>query len=803
MYIARSNRLLFFFFLRWTPPSHSRHACQEEEINPSSWCWLSWANNVIVTDENFPPLRPPTRQVSLDESRNSTPPIPPGFEPHLSHESRRSTPSIPPGLSKPTALPDLEGSLSRPTSRPSSRASIRRQASQILPALPLRPGTPHRTATPSRHPAKEHADHQATQETPTKPPRSTLSSDLLKVAMSAGHGDGADVSTSNDDSGNATREQAVGSTPQQKGETAMTSTDANSAAVTTDVVESGMVKNPASTSKQNKTSGEKRETQKRKHPGKLDITAAVSESVALANRKSTAAEDKVSDKQHVTAAALPSSITTTESPMPSPALRTAPRTLRVVQTPKTETPSTMSATVAAHRLPSRQPSVASIALPGTPFSDHVSVSDNVSMTSTSQSRANSPPPAGSKVGSAPVRAKTKSQQKKDRQERAKALEDEKAKLNEASKVISEEPVVEAIQTRKKKARKEKDVARPKPAKATSVATTPATATATATATAETTPIASRPTTPSVTATGTPDIPTVPDVTAVLGKGSKPATPTQTTSTPPQVVQTPNVPSPPATPTLTPAQMIAELKASAPQIQKCIDNLFRVSNSRDFKTHYGNISHKDLVNHWQPELKFNLTKHVVDDLLKGEVAAFHYGGEEDQTFNRGIITPMGANLRALTTDLENRFLELESVLRTMPEESRFRPAKPQNDMKLPAVDLEAMKRQFDTGGVRGPSIMEQMVQDGATLKKGAFLVDEASKYINEFVMPPVTPPPSVTNTARTQQAATTLQASTTVERTVPSVEIAERQLKEAQRYAEEKESALRKVMKKNKKILGLA
>lgn len=627
--------------------------------------------------------------------------------------------------------------------------------------------------------------------------------------MSAGHGDGADVTRSNDDSGNTAREQAVGLTPQQKGETAMTSTDASSAAVTTDVVESGIVKNPASTSKQNKTSGEKRETQRRKHPGKLDITAAVSESVALANRKSTAAEDKVSDKQHVTAAALPSSITTTESPMPSPALRTAPRTLRVVQTPKTETPSMMSAAVAAHRLPSRQPSVASIALPGTSFSDHVSVSDNVSMTSTSQSRANSPPPAVSKVGSAPVRAKTKSQQKKDRQERAKALEDEKAKWNEASKAISEEPVVEAIQTRKKKARKEKDVARPKPAKATSVAATPATATATATATAaatataETTSITSRPTTPSITATGTPDIPTVPDVTAVLGKGSKPATPTQTTSTPPQAVQTPNVPSPPATPTLTPAQLIAELKTSAPQIQKCIDNLFRVSNSRDFKAHYGNISHKDLVNHWQPELKFNLTKHVVDDLLKGEVPAFHYGGEEDQMFNRGMITPMGANLRALTTDLENRFLELESVLRTMPEESRFRPAKPQNDMKFPTIDLEAMKRQFDTGGVRGPSIMEQMVQDGATLKKGAFLVDEASKYINEFVMPPVTPPPSVANTARTQQAATTLQASTTVERTVPSVEIAERQLKEAQRYAEEKESALRKVMKKNKKILGLA
>ena len=759
-----------------------------------------------MIDENFPPLQTPTRQVSLDESRISTPPIPPGFESLLNLESRRSTPSVPPGLSKPTALPDLEGTLSRPTSRPSSRASLRRQTSQILPALPLQPGTPHRIATPSRLDFKEDADNNAAQETPTKPSRLLSSSDL-RIAMSAAQDEKPSSQQGGDGKTKSLKDQAVEVTSQQKEEASTKSTKNPSAAAATTVAESGNVKSQASASKQSKSIGEKPDNQKRKHPGKLDITAAVTDSAALANMSSVV-EGAASDKPHLDAfPALPSSVKLTESPMASPAIRTAPRTLRVVQTPKTETPSStassipgISAAVAAHRLPSRQPSVASIVHPGTPSSDHVSISDNISMTSTSQSRANSPPPVVSKVGSAPVRMKTKSQQKKDRQERAKALEDEQVKGNEASNALSEEPVVEAIQSRKKKAKKEKEVVRPKPKAATAISSTQGTAVATA----ETTPTTSRPATPTVKATATPELPTLHDMTNVLGKESKPTTPTRTTPTPPQVAQPSSVPSPPATPTLSPAQLIAEMKAQAPQIQKCIDTFFRVSNSKDFKTHHGNLSHKDLVSHWQSDLKYNLTKHDVEALLKGKLPAFHYGSEEGHMFNQAMITPTGANLRALTKELQVRFLEVERALREMPEESHFRPSKPQNEMKLPAVDLEALKRQYDNGGGRGPSVMEQMVQDGATLKKGAFLVDEASKYINEFVMPPVTPPPSVANNASraAQQSAAALQGSA-VEPTVPSVEIAERQLKEAIRYAEEKESALRKAMKKNRKILGLA
>ncbi|KAI3481305.1 hypothetical protein L1887_56403 [Cichorium endivia] len=110
------------------------------------------------------------------ESRRSTPAIPPGLENEVA--SRRGTPTIPPGFSKPpTALPDLEGI----GSRPSSRSSLRRAASgHVVPALPLRPGTPggsaagSRTASRAASPAKKDED-EVVHETPTRKSKGTTS----------------------------------------------------------------------------------------------------------------------------------------------------------------------------------------------------------------------------------------------------------------------------------------------------------------------------------------------------------------------------------------------------------------------------------------------------------------------------------------------------------------------------------------------------------------------------------------------------------------------------------------------------
>lgn len=79
------------------------------------------------------------------------------------------------------------------------------------------------------------------------------------------------------------------------------------------------------------------------------------------------------------------------------------------------------------------------------------VSDNVSITSTSMSRANSPPP--SKVGSAPGRQTTKNQQKKERQARAKLVEKGTKGEEVPVKEAEEEPVQAPIVGRKKKTKK--------------------------------------------------------------------------------------------------------------------------------------------------------------------------------------------------------------------------------------------------------------------------------------------------------------------------------------------------------------
>ncbi|KAI7269952.1 hypothetical protein KC335_g6005 [Hortaea werneckii] len=194
-----------------------------------------------------------------------------------------------------------------------------------------------------------------------------------------------------------------------------------------------------------------------------------------------------------------------------------------------------------------------------------------------------------------------------------------------------------------------------------------------------------------------------------------------------------------------------------------------------------------------------------------MSAVHYGGEGGRMWDRGMVTGSGAHLRALTEELETRFMDLERALRDMPDELRFHPSKPQNETPFPSIDLEALRRQFENAGGRGVSVMEQMVQDGSTMKKGAFLVDEASKYINEFVMPPVTPPPSASGgnggNARVAQAGVAATGGTQGAENVAaaqhaSPDITERQLHEAKRVADEKENALKKVIKKNKRLLGL-
>lgn len=130
----------------------------------------------------------------------------------------------------------------------------------------------------------------------------------------------------------------------------------------------------------------------------------------------------------------------------SPAPRQA-RVLRVVDTPKAETPPP-AASVATSTRRSRKPSMSSVSRPTTPaeFGSEYDL-----YTSASVSRANSPPP--NRVGSAPVRSMTKSQAKKERKLKAKQAEEAKKEEALSGSAVADEPVQAPIIGRKRKTRK--------------------------------------------------------------------------------------------------------------------------------------------------------------------------------------------------------------------------------------------------------------------------------------------------------------------------------------------------------------
>ncbi|KAK6078293.1 general negative regulator of transcription subunit 4 [Seiridium cupressi] len=195
-------------------------------------------------------------------------------------------------------------------------------------------------------------------------------------------------------------------------------------------------------------------TEKRPTPGILDIAAAT-KPVAQAREVGTPIDNKSSaataaSSSHGTKSAVPSALPTltpTAASVASPVTRAAPKTLRLIQTPKTEQPPSLpSAAVASIRS-------AAIAAaghrPSTPASEGISDSTSVISASVSASRTSSPPP--SRVGSAALRVTTKSQHRKQRNK----LSKEAAAAIADTKPAGQEVEVAPIEGRKKKQKKEK------------------------------------------------------------------------------------------------------------------------------------------------------------------------------------------------------------------------------------------------------------------------------------------------------------------------------------------------------------
>ena len=183
---------------------------------------------------------------------------------------------------------------------------------------------------------------------------------------------------------------------------------------------------------------------KKSRPSKLDITAV--------NNTTQKEHDSV-DTAGAISGPFPSHpqtpATTVSQTFGSSATRpNQVRANRLTLLPKAETLPASSALAPTIKA-SRRPSVTSVDRPGTPASE--TAWDDMSFASATMSRANSPPP--SKVGSAPVRQFTKSQQKKERQARAKQAEEASKVEEHPAKVV--EPMQAPIIGRKKKAKKEK------------------------------------------------------------------------------------------------------------------------------------------------------------------------------------------------------------------------------------------------------------------------------------------------------------------------------------------------------------
>ena len=734
---------------------------------------------------------------------------------------RRSTPSIPPGFTAPVIAPPKDDSAaSLPTSRSSSRASLRRGNSQILPAVPVLSGTPSRAPTPLRHESRPFANIIDEFATPTKRGRSESHLANVEYAENNDTAPGAEVETPSKAELKAEKAEAKKAKRAdklakkeaerlEKAEKAAAAAHAAAEAIAQKNAAEKLEKAaaaqakipetqpaPPGASKEEKTqaafktvdlvkdltpaeaaaaakSAAGETVSKKKHPGKIDITAAVLKGGEVPTSVTSTP---------VKAENIPrtwNTITTSRPQSPSIASDsarkvTAPRTLRLTTAVPPPAPvvapaiRTLPAT--ASRLPSRQPSIASIQPPGTPGSEHVS--DDISVTSTSLSRANTPPPpTSSRVGSAYVRQNTKSQQKKLRQEKARQATEE-ILTKDVQTIV--EPIQEAITSRKKKSKSAKPA-------------TPAAATPTAV-----TPVPSRPASPKMKAK--PEEPP---------KVEKPATPVkvETPPPPPPAPVTPvKAPTPPPPAALTPASLIAELRSEHGSLAGAFDAFFRPFAQT--VAHYkptqqptsADLTAENAIPPHQPELQ----KEDIDVLLSGN-AWRPMTDEQQRLWERLVISPSGTIIRHMEPQLEERFLAMEAMNRQLPENLRFHPIQHSNtptDVDFPAVDINVLRREFEGASNgnrhRSANAMEKAVEEGS--KKGSFLVDTAGKYVNEFIMPPVPlSPPSEKAVKEEQQRD---------KNHIVSVEDLERRLAEARRFADDKEAGLRRLVKRNRKVIGL-
>jgi hypothetical protein len=311
------------------------------------------------------------------------------------------------------------------------------------------------------------------------------------------------------------------------------------------------------------------------------------------------------------------------------------------------------------------------------------ISEDASITSASVSRASSPPLIGSKVGSAPVRKKTKSQAKKERQERARQIQEEQVMAMEDHTKSDPEPVQAPIMGRKKKAKKP-TAATPKPAPA---------------------PAKSQPASP------------------------KPAKVEEETEVEPEPTPAPAPPAPkiqhakPSVPSPRRSQAFEQpedLKDnSQPSAQSIIADLQRTgellaSTLEFFKPLSSSLAHaartaQANANTAPQDFKVHFSEADLDALAKKRPVRLKGQGGKPESST--LITPQGKFFWGLTQELEEKALELEKHIEELKGSARFHPRKPQAHAHFNT------KNHVESQDVL-PAIATALKEAGAKLTKGA-------------------------------------------------------------------------------------
>ncbi|KAF2239597.1 hypothetical protein EV356DRAFT_104854 [Viridothelium virens] len=623
-------------------------------------------------------------------------------------DSGRSTPALPPGLPIPASMAsDLQRS-SSPAQRPFQAIT---PAVPILPSQSSRTNAPPRTMVKDNEKAPEHSiDAEDSNDTSTK--------SVSKVTKSQTHA-------------HPTKEQAKQG--DLRGQDAQKSIPSHSASASIEATES-TIKKPmklelegalaAKDGSKHKVGERKSSTSKdmpsklarpgtppkeplnrRQPPGKLDIPPISQTYENTTAPYSTSTNVETPERTSHTASATSASASrpgtpaaTTDSPLKK---ATIPRTLRVLSTPKAETPPSASTT--AHgmptgKAPSRQPSVVSMNRSNTPASEIISEPNSI--TSASLSRANSPPPAASvRVGSAPVRTKTKSQLKKERQERAKTQEQE-SKAGEVTQTpATEEQAAAPLTGRKKKTKKEKQ---------------------SKTTAAKPTSASSRPPSP------------LPEEKSEAGNLVGAQSPTQTTEQEDTSLKAADEPaattdepsSAPVKREITPASVFADLQASGSTVRSLLEHFKPLSSNTK-----NDITAADIAVRERP---VSLSETHRAALTAKE--PLRLGGEDGRLWSRTLVTPSQNILRCLSREEEDRYLDLEMRIRAGGTPIKFVPQRKGNasmETQLPSVTDFLVDHARETP--LNPLIEGR---DGST--------DDAMMYLNQMV-PPMLPATGATGT----------------------------------------------------------